>query len=95
MERLTAYKISKLDGIGFDWEIYSRHGWENQYNALVRFKGEYGHCRVKQRWEVDPALANWVSIQRRDRRFLTKEQSEKLDAIGFTWAIKPRKAKRV
>lgn len=93
--RLTKYKINKLNTLGFDWQLYTRPGWDNQYEDLVRFKNKYGHCRVKQGWDKNLTLANWVSIQRRDKKLLTKKQINKLNAIGFIWSIKPRKINQV
>lgn len=91
--RLTKYKIDKLTRLGFDWQLYTRPGWENQYEQLLQFKKKYGHCRVIQGWAKNPALGNWVSMQRRDKKKLKRAQLNKLNAIGFTWSIKPRKNK--
>ncbi|HBX50144.1 MAG: hypothetical protein A2275_06045 [Bacteroidetes bacterium RIFOXYA12_FULL_35_11] len=87
---MTQYKIDKLELLGIDWSIYVRPGWEKQYEELVRFKKKNGHCRVPQKFKENKSLANWVSIQRRDKYKLSEEQIEKLNAVGFIWKVLKR-----
>ncbi len=89
-KKLDATKINKLNRIGFNWSIVTRVSWDYRYNELKEFKMKYGHCRVPQRWKENPALANWVSIQRRDRRKSSPKKITLLDRIGFNWFIKVR-----
>jgi hypothetical protein len=56
--------------------------------ALATFKSEQGHCSVPRRWALNPALARWVSEQRRLRGKgrLTPDRVRLLEALGFEWA---------
>ena len=73
--------------MGVKWDIYKKIGWENQFQNLLLFKERYGHTQVPQRWSENKTLANWVSIQRRDKHKLSPEKLKKLQEIGF--AFKP------
>jgi hypothetical protein len=55
--------------------------------ALGAFKSVQGHCHVPRRWTWNPALARWVSEQRRLRREGTLDpvRLQRLEAIGFEW----------
>jgi hypothetical protein len=90
--RLNIQKIKRLNEIGFNWGI-SRPGWERQYQDLLYFRQQYGHCKVPQLWKQNPTLGNWVNLQRYNlsKNKLSKARYNKLSKIGFTWSIKPRK----
>lgn len=79
--------------------------WDGMFNKLVRFKKEYGHVCVPNRYEKDRALGAWVSTQRRYYKVLRetgndgKKQSSlitlarirRLNEIDFVWkAVDPR-----
>ena len=68
------------------WDIYKKIGWENQFQNLLLFKERYGHAQVPQRWSENKTLANWVSIQRRDKHKLSSDK-KKLEEIGFLFKI--------
>lgn len=89
-KRLDAGKIKKLNDIAFNWGTIQRVSWEYRYKELKEFKSEHGHCRVPQRWKENSALANWVAIQRRDRKKLSPKKTALLDELGFEWVIKKR-----
>jgi hypothetical protein len=91
-KRFNAFKMGLLESIGFKWSIYDKKGWEWFYAELLKFKKKYGHTRVKQTDKRYYSLANWVSVQRRDKRKLMQDRIAKLDAIGFIWKIKARRA---
>ena len=71
--------------------------WETRYNELLEFKRIFGHCNVPGKWERNKPLATWVCNQRQryngtnSCRPLSKDQIEKLEAIGFHWT---RRGKR-
>ena len=52
-------RIEQLDKLGFAWD-YLEYQWESKYSALVKFRKEYGHCRVSTLSKTHAALANWV-----------------------------------
>jgi hypothetical protein len=93
-KRLDDRKIKKLNQAGVNWGIITRVSWEYRYKELKKFKRQHSHCRVPQRWKENPALANWVSIQRRDRKKLSRKKIVLLDKIGFEWVIKKRRSKK-
>jgi len=39
--------------------------WDAMYEKLKKFRNQFGHCRVPNRYEPDPSLGAWVSTQRR------------------------------
>ncbi|KAL7514863.1 hypothetical protein ACHAXN_012150 [Cyclotella atomus] len=64
--------------------------WQEQYDKLVTFKQENGHCRVPCRYKDDPDLGGWVKFQREKykRGSMIEDRIELLNAIGFTWSIR-------
>jgi Helicase associated domain len=42
------------------------HGerWEESFRRLVSFQKRHGHCNIPYRYEEDPFLGRWVSLQR-------------------------------
>ena len=72
--------------------------WNSNYQSLVHFKEENGHCRVPQIYKTEEggALGVWVKDQRTYyRRFqqgtrspMTQERIDQLNAIGFDWVHK-------
>jgi len=66
--------------------------WTRLLEALAAFKSVQGHCRVPRRWTWNPALARWVSEQRRLRRegILDPGRLQQLEALGFEWEGVPR-----
>jgi hypothetical protein len=79
--------------------------WEERYAQLVEYREKAGHSNVSQTVSDDAVagLGNWVSQQRRRHkalrqsdgtivfdRVLTPERYEKMQAIGFVWALRDR-----
>jgi hypothetical protein len=61
--------------------------WTRMCGILAAFKSVQGHCDVPRRWAWNPALARWVSEQRRLRRKgkLSPERAGRLEDLGFEW----------
>lgn len=38
--------------------------WEESFRRLVAFQKKHGHCNIPYRYEEDPFLGRWVSLQR-------------------------------
>lgn len=85
---LPSVYVDKLNKIGFVWTP-SDIAWTEMYERLVQYRARYGDCRVPTSNPSDPVLARWVATQRarRSRNALLPERVQKLDAIGFVWAI--------
>src|SRR5208282_1599813 len=67
--------------------------WEQRFADLLAFKAVHGHCNVPSTYREDPSLAVWVFNCRRQRKqgMLDKDRIQRLDAIGFTWAVRTRR----
>ena len=91
--RLEQGRIEQLDKLGFAWD-YFEYQWESKYAALVKFREEYGHCRVSTLSKPHAALANWVRTMRVRKRQgkLSAERIRRLDLLGFTWDMPRRKS---
>jgi hypothetical protein len=81
----------RLDATGFIWEVHGTY-WETMFAELKRYRDQYGHCKVPQRWVENPQLAAWVSDQRSRRQELTPEHEARLTGLGFAWDVPHREA---
>lgn len=75
-----------------------RRTWEENFQALVDFKREHGHCNVTKRNPKDKyyLLATWVLRVRvaRAKGRLTRTQADRLDDLGFDFETKVEKLER-
>lgn len=70
--------------------------WEERYTELQTFKREHGHTRVPARYKPNPKLGRWVMTQRRQFTVLmqgfpsalTTERMNRLNDVGFVWALR-------
>eukprot|EP00580_Thalassiosira_gravida_P005320 CAMPEP_0201654290 /NCGR_PEP_ID=MMETSP0493-20130528/45421_1 /ASSEMBLY_ACC=CAM_ASM_000838 /TAXON_ID=420259 /ORGANISM="Thalassiosira gravida, Strain GMp14c1" /LENGTH=549 /DNA_ID=CAMNT_0048130843 /DNA_START=350 /DNA_END=2000 /DNA_ORIENTATION=+ len=94
---LTPERIEKLDSINFLWQGHD-YTWEEHYQHLLRYKKEYGHVHVSQKYDVPekyPKLGSWLTVQRSEgRKFeqnngdesrLAKEKYDLLQRAGVEW----------
>lgn len=87
-ETLSAERRQRLDDIGFVWDLYAA-AWEEGFGKLQQFKDREGHCKVTQRHKEDGfALGTWVGAQRTGRETLSTERRQRMDEIGFVWALR-------
>lgn len=85
---LSAEREQKLTATGFEWEPFASR-WEKMFAELQRYHAAHGGCQVPAGWIDNPALANWVGVQRA-RKIAGKLSAERLaalDALGFTWRL--------
>ena len=63
--------------------------WNLQYEKLVEFQQQNGHCIVPQRHEQDKPLGQWVRKQRKNQtnNILPQNRKDLLDDIGFIWRV--------
>ncbi len=61
--------------------------WNMQYEKLVEFKRNFGHCRVPKIYEQDKSLGLWVSHQRtfHNNNKLRLDRKRILEDLGFAW----------
>jgi uncharacterized protein YbgA (DUF1722 family) len=61
--------------------------WNMQYEQLVEFKRNNGHCLVPKSYEQDQSLGRWVGNQRNYHKNdkLRFDRKIILDEIGFVW----------
>jgi hypothetical protein len=72
---------------------YQEEKWDAQFNELLAFKAQHGHCRVPQNYESNPALSHWVKRQRYQYKCkregkvsgISESRIQKLEQIGFVW----------
>ena len=78
-------------------KIHLRDGiWLDFLSKLVAYKNNYGDLNVPNPWKQDPALCEWVKLQRTEyalhkegmESYLTKEKIQILTSIGFQWRMK-------
>jgi superfamily II DNA or RNA helicase len=76
-----------LDDLGFIWDLLD-FKWDLNFNALVIYKEEFGHCNVPGDFITKDGLAlgGWVGSQRRNRN-LSAERKKQLDDLGFVWGF--------
>jgi hypothetical protein len=83
-----------LDEIGFVWKpdralTYKKDDklWHQQYEKVVEFKRNKGHCMVPRRYQQDKSLGMWVGKQRsrHANNKMLPNRMELLDKLGFAW----------
>jgi hypothetical protein len=82
-----------LDEIGFAWKVkvdttnYAL--WNKQYEKLVQYKRENGHCLVPQRHHEDMSLGMWVHKQRHfhSKNTIRLDRKDLLNKLGFVWSV--------
>lgn len=91
--KLTAAQIGALDRLGFNWSPFGSgdfgERWHAMLAALKTFRDREGHCRVPAQWKENPRLANWVAVQRREKKRgkLDASRVAALEEIGFDWRV--------
>jgi len=82
---LAKKRVHCLNALGFVW--VREVSWEQRIHDLKEFKKEHGHCNVSARYQLNPALAHWVSSirQRKKHGTLAEDGILMLDALGFVW----------
>jgi hypothetical protein len=91
---MTAEWVAQLTPLGLAWGKRHTDEWATQFAKLEAYKMQHGDCVVPRDWAEDPALHNWVRIQRTNKRKLdagkpapgmTAERAAQLTALGFAW----------
>ena len=82
--KLPRGRISRLNRIGFEWNLYSS-AWEEMFSQLLAFKKENGHCNVPNQVSEYRQLRDWVSNQRSRKDNLNPGYKNRLEKLEFDW----------
>lgn len=88
-QSLTSDQIQRLDNLSINWQIRERGRWEDRFDDLKRFHAKYGHCNVPFGYKDVPKLGAFVNVMRtqKSKGKLAEERIQKLESIGFKWAV--------
>ncbi|KAL3928789.1 MAG: hypothetical protein SGBAC_012492 [Bacillariaceae sp.] len=77
------------------FRAYQQEQFQENFEELVKFKEEFGHCLVPHTYKANEALSRWVKRQRYQYKILrqnknaestmTQERIIMLESIGFVW----------
>jgi hypothetical protein len=93
---MPAAERKQLEALRIEWHPVQSH-WQRRYGELRAFKQQSGSCSVPHGWPPNPALGNWVALQRRRQQYgtLLPDQRRLLNQLGFDWVgnpLPPRKS---
>lgn len=94
-KQLTSEQIEKLNAIGMCWdsrtELKNQVAWDKRYEQAKLYYETHGNLVVPTDYigTDGKRLKPWVIVQRRyyAQKKLTKEQIDKLSAIGMVWTF--------
>jgi superfamily II DNA or RNA helicase len=75
--------ISKLDNLGFIWDVFNAV-WEENFEKLIEFHKVNGHCNVPTKGKEN-SLGKWIRSQRARQDNLSLDRKSRLDSLGFVW----------
>lgn len=72
---------------------YQQQQWDAQFQELLTFKQERGHCGVPHTFDENPMLSRWVKRQRYQYKLreegkastITANRIQLLENVGFVW----------
>ncbi|CAJ1929332.1 unnamed protein product [Cylindrotheca closterium] len=72
---------------------YQEQQWQEQFQGLLEFKANHGHCCVPNTYEPNPTLGRWVKRQRYQYKLresglqstLVASRVQALEDVGFVW----------
>jgi len=84
-------KIELLNSLGFVWNVLDWQ-WGQGYQSLKEFWDREKHCQVPAQHEENGfKLGVWVGTQRSAKVTMSPERKQRLDDIGFVWAVRKGK----
>ncbi|CAB9501325.1 helicase [Seminavis robusta] len=83
--KLSQERIKDLEAMDFIWCPRTKR-WNDRYEELKAFVREHKHMKPPR----ETPLETWIRNQRSRPESLSKEQTEKLDELGFEWGSKGR-----
>jgi hypothetical protein len=79
---LSSERIKKLEDMGFAWSSQlADQQWQERFEELQDFHGTYGHVNVPEKYDVNQALAYWVTSQRKQHKKMQQRQSSMRDSM--------------
>ena len=97
-------RITVLDALGFIWNHNRKDrkddAWNLQFEALMEYKRENGHCNVPTTRASATKLGKWVGKQREEYKKWDKKKKQsqlsqyrfdKLNEAGFQWSLMSKK----
>jgi hypothetical protein len=96
---LPSHRKEKLESVKFTLSInaspperdHSKQDekWFAQYNVLVEFHKDHGHCLVPNNYKKDKSLGKWVARQRTTNKegSMRPDRFQPLEDIGFVWEV--------
>jgi hypothetical protein len=91
---LNDSRLKRLESLEFRWaKRKGQASWESHFDALIKYKQEFGHCSVPTKYKEDTALGRWVSTQRAEYKkynegepsAMTADKIRRLEEVGFSW----------
>jgi len=86
-ERYSKERVSRLGSLqGWTWNVLEA-AWEEGFFALEKYVAREGQARVlKSHTETGFRLGQWVGVQRRGGKGLSRERISRLESLrGWTW----------
>ena len=89
---LSKEQIERLEAIGMVWDVI-QHQWDTMYAQAKVYYEQYGSLSIPDERETEyKQLRNWIQEQKlkynsEDEADLSKEQIERLEAIGIVWNV--------
>ena len=70
------------------WKVDDKQ-WNKQYEKLVEFKRDNGHCCVPRTYQEDTSLGVWVVTQRHfhSKNTIRLDRKDLLNKLGFVWSV--------
>jgi len=83
---ILLHRFDRLKSLNPSWiKNENENDWNEMFLNLKAFKRLFGHCNVPSNWEINPELADWVAIQRKEyyNKNLDSYSQKKLQALGL------------
>lgn len=89
-QKLSHYRIRKLEQIGIDWNFcHVDSAWSHMYNIAVQYFHKYGNLHIAQsvRYEEEN-LGNWVhaQTQKYKKGKLSEDKIKLLNLLNIRWS---------
>jgi superfamily II DNA or RNA helicase len=91
--KLAPDRISRMNSIGFVWDVLSEQ-WEKAFSASINFHKREGHWNIPDSHiEDELKIGLWTGVQRMAKRKgrLTPDRLRRLNELGFTWNLRADK----